>query len=103
MSLRTKRFITILASLLVVMGLALVVTGQVRAQDKKLKLIIVAHGGPGNPFWVTVIKGMNDAAKIFPNVEAQWLSPNNDDVAGMVKYLDDAIAAQPDGLGITSP
>jgi len=86
-----------MAVLAVVFGVLLVGVGQIGAQDQKLKLIIVAHGGPGNPFWVTVIKGMNDAAAIF-GVDAQWLSPNNDDVEGMVKYLDDAVAAQPDGL-----
>jgi len=99
---KTKRFISVLAAMLVVCGLVLTSVGQTQAQDKKLKFIIVAHGGPGNPFWVTVIKGMNDAAKIF-GVDAQWLSPNNDDVPGMAKFLDDAVAAKPDGLGITSP
>lgn len=98
----TKRITRVMAVLAVVFGVLLVGVGQIGAQDQKLKLIIVAHGGPGNPFWVTVIRGMNDAAAIF-GVDAQWLSPNNDDVEGMVKYLDDAVAAQPDGLGITSP
>jgi hypothetical protein len=87
MNSKTRRFISVLAALLVVCGLVLTSVGQTQAQDKKLKFIIVAHGGPGNPFWVTVIKGMNDAAKIF-GVDAQWLSPNNDDVPGMAKYLE---------------
>ncbi len=79
MNSRTKRLISVLASLLVVFGITLGLVGQTNAEAKKLKLVVVAHGGPGNPFWVTVIKGANDAAKIF-GVDFQWLSPNNDDV-----------------------
>jgi len=102
MNKRTKRIITILATLVVVAGIVLSYSGQVNAQAKKLKLIVVAHGGAGNPFWVTVMKGANDAAKLF-GVDFQWLSPNNDDVQGMVKYFDDAVAAKPDGVGFTAP
>lgn len=97
-----KRITSVLSVTTVILGILLATVGQISAQDKKLKLIIVAHGGPGNPFWVTVMKGAQDAADLF-GVDYQWLSPNNDDVPGMVKYLDDAVAAQPDGLGITSP
>ncbi len=97
-----KRLISALAVMTVVLGIALMSFGLVGAQDKKLKLIMVSHGGPGNPFWVTVIKGMNDAGATF-GVDVQWLSANTDDVPAMPKYLDDAIAAKPDGVGITSP
>jgi simple sugar transport system substrate-binding protein len=45
---------------------------------------------------------MNDAGAIF-GADVQWLSANVDDIPAMPKYLDDAIAANPDGLGITSP
>jgi len=97
-----KRLISALAVMTVVLGIALMSFGLVGAQDKKLKLIMVSHGGPGNPFWVTVIKGMNDAGATF-GVDVQWLSANTDDIPAMPKYLDDAIAAKPDGVGITSP
>ena len=97
-----KRFISVLAILTVVSGLALMSVSGIKAQDKPLNIIMVSHGGPGNPFWVTVIKGMNDAGKTF-GVNVQWLSANTDDVPSMPKYLDQAIAANPDGLGITSP
>jgi len=76
-------------------------TGAAGAQNQ-LHFILVSHGGPGNPFWVTVIKGMNDAGKTF-GVNVQWLSANTDDIPSMPKYLDQAIAAKPDGIGITSP
>src|SRR5436190_2098527 len=97
-----KRLISTFAILAVVAGIALMSVGQTSAQGKTLNLILVSHGGPGNPFWVTVIKGMNDAGKTF-GVNVQWLSANSDDVPSMPKYLDQASAANPDGLGITSP
>jgi len=102
MHISRKRLTSVLSVLAIVLGVLLVGVGQIGAQDKKLKLIIVAHGGPGNPFWVTVMKGAQDASNLL-GVDYQWLGPNNDDVPGMVKYLDDAVAAQPDGLGVTSP
>src|SRR5262249_40589452 len=98
---RNKRLITILATLLVVVGMVLSYTGQVNAQAKKFKIIMVAHGAEGNPFWVVVIKGAADAAKIF-GVDEQWIGEDKGDVvAALPKSLDTAIAANPDGLGIT--
>lgn len=99
---KTRRFISVVASLLVVMGLVLTVSGQAQAQEKKQKFILVSHGGPGNAFWIAVIKGMNDAGKIF-NVDVQWLGDPVDSIPDMPKYLEQAIAANPDGLGITAP
>ena len=46
-----KRIISGLAVMTVVLGIALMSFGLVGAQDKKLKIIMVSHGGPGNPFW----------------------------------------------------
>jgi simple sugar transport system substrate-binding protein len=101
MNARTKRFISVFATLLVVMGLVLTVNGQVQAQARQ-KFVLVSHGGPGNAFWITVIKGMEDAGKIF-NVDVQWLGDPVDSIPDMPKYLEQAIAANPDGLGITAP
>lgn len=62
----------------------------------------VTHGGPGNPFWNVVIKGMEDAAARY-GVEVQWLSNPTFSIADMADFLDDAIARKVDGLGITCP
>jgi len=98
---RLKRFVTIFATLLVVAGIVLTATGAAQAQDKKLKIILVAHGAGGNPFWVVVMKGAADAAKIF-DVDQQWIGKDvADTVAALPQSLDEAIAAKPDGLGIT--
>src|SRR5574338_852002 len=98
---KTRRLISVIATLVVVMGLVLTVSGQAQAQDKKLKIILVAHGAAGNPFWKVVMKGAEDAAKLF-NVDYQWIGKDEGDtVANLVGSLDAAVAANPDGLGIT--
>jgi len=68
----------------------------------KYKFAFVAHGGPGNPFWNVVIKGMEDAATRY-DVDVQWLSNPTFSIADMPNFLDDAIANQVDGIGITCP
>jgi simple sugar transport system substrate-binding protein len=66
------------------------------------RFAFVTHGGPGNPFWNVVIRGMNDAAARY-GVEVQWLSNPTFSIADMADFLDDAMARQVDGLGITCP
>ncbi|NKB68409.1 MAG: substrate-binding domain-containing protein [Candidatus Latescibacteria bacterium] len=66
------------------------------------KFAFVTHGGPGNPFWNVVIKGMEDAAQRY-DVEAQWLSNPTFSIEDMAAFLDDAIAQKVDGIGITCP
>ncbi len=68
----------------------------------KYKFAFVTHGGPGNPFWNVVIKGMEDAATRY-DVDVQWLSNPSFSISDMPNFLDDAIANQVDGLGITCP
>lgn len=62
----------------------------------------VTHGGPGNPFWNVVIKGMEDAGKRY-DIDVQWLSNPTFSIEDMANFLDDAIASDVDGLGITCP
>ena len=68
----------------------------------KYKFAFVTHGGPGNPFWNVVIKGMEDAAKRY-DVDVQWLSNPTFSISDMANFLDDAIANQVNGIGITCP
>ena len=68
----------------------------------KYRFAFVTHGGPGNPFWNVVIKGMEDAAARY-EVEVQWLSNPTFSIADMANFLDDAIARKVDGLGVTCP
>lgn len=68
----------------------------------KYKFAFVTHGGPGNPFWNVVIKGMEDAGKRY-DVDVQWLSNPTFSISDMANFLDDAIANQVNGIGITCP
>ena len=66
------------------------------------KFAFVTHGGPGNPFWNVVIRGMEDAAVRY-DVDVQWLSNPTFSIEDMPNFLDDAMAKQVDGIGITCP
>lgn len=78
----------------------LVMSASVSAQ--KYRFTFVTHGGPGNPFWNVVIKGMEDAGKRY-DVGVQWLSNPTFSIADMPNFLEDAIAGGADGIGITCP
>jgi simple sugar transport system substrate-binding protein len=61
----------------------------------------VSHGGPGDPYWVAFINGVNDAEKAL-NVKIVYVYPQKQgDVNELIKQLNSAIAAKPDGIGIT--
>ena len=70
--------------------------------QERYKFAFVTHGGPGNPFWNVVIKGMEDAAERY-GVDVQWLSNPTFSIEDMTDFLDDAIANKVDGIGITCP
>ena len=70
--------------------------------QERYKFAFVTHGGPGNPFWNVVIKGMEDAARRY-DVDVQWLSNPTFSIADMPNFLDDAIANKVNGIGITCP
>jgi simple sugar transport system substrate-binding protein len=61
----------------------------------------VSHGGPGDAYWQPFINGVNDAAKSL-NVRIVYVYPQKQgDVNELIKQLNSAIAAKPDGIGIT--
>jgi simple sugar transport system substrate-binding protein len=61
----------------------------------------VSHGGPGDPYWQAFINGVNDASKAF-NVKIVYVYPQKQgDVNELIKQLNSAIAAKPDGIGVT--
>src|SRR5690606_36527548 len=94
-----KKFLPVAVLLL---GVLVVGLGVVGAQDDGLTFAMVSHGGVGNPFWIVVIKGMEDACALL-DAECQWLSDPVDNVNDMAGYWDDALALNPDGIGTTSP
>lgn len=61
---------------------------------------LVSHGGPADPFWAVVMKGMNDAAEKY-GVNATYLGPVKYSIQTFVNNLNAAIAAKPDGIIVT--
>jgi simple sugar transport system substrate-binding protein len=76
--------------------------GATSASAGKYQFTFVTHGGPGNPFWNVVIKGMEDAGRRY-DVDVQWLSNPTFSIQDMPDFLEDAIAGGVDGIGITCP
>lgn len=67
---------------------------------------VVSHGGPGDPFWGVVIKGMQDAAAMLTSgtgdvIKATYLGPAVYSVTELVNMLNSAIAARPNGIVCT--
>ena len=60
----------------------------------------VSHGGPSDPFWVTVIKGAKNAAQQY-GVKVTYLAPTVYSLNTFLNDLDNAIASKPDGLIVT--
>lgn len=87
--------------LLLAIGTMIASIGGVGAQDQ-LVFSMVSHGGVGNPFWIVVIKGMEDACTLL-EADCAWLADPVDNVDDMAGYWDDALARDNDGVGTTVP
>lgn len=92
----------VLPVMLLIVGILVATMAPVGAQDTQLKFRMVSHGGVGNPFWIVVIKGMDDACAIL-EADCEWLADPVDSVDDMAGYWDDALAANPMGIGTTVP
>ena len=97
-----KKLMHIVPAVLIVLGILLASFGGTVAQDDQLVFSMVSHGGVGNPFWIVVIKGMEDACALL-DADCEWLADPVDNVDDMAGYWDDALARQNDGIGTTVP
>ena len=97
-----NKFVRLIPVLLLICGILIASYGSAGAQEERLQFYLIAHGGPGNSFWVTVIKGMEDAAA-FLDVDATWLGADTASNEAMVGFWDDALAAEAAGIGTTEP
>lgn len=61
---------------------------------------VVSHGGPADPFWGVVMKGVKDAAAKF-GVEAIYLGPEKFSLKEFIDLVNSAIVKKPDGLVVT--
>jgi len=93
-----KRLVPVL---LLVAAILVTAIAPVGAQDAVV-LRMVSHGGVGNPFWIVVIKGMDDACSLL-DANCEWLADPVDNVDDMAGYWDSALAANPAGVGTTVP
>ncbi len=96
-----RKLLRTIPVLLLVLGVMMAAIGGVGAQDQ-LVFSMVSHGGIGNPFWVVVIKGMQDACALL-DADCSWLSDPVDNIDDMAGYWDDALARNNDGIGTTVP
>jgi len=97
-----KKLLRLVPVILIIMGVVLASFGGATAQDDQLVFSIVSHGGVGNPFWITVIKGMDDACALL-SADCEWLSDPVDNIDDMAGYWDAALARENDGIGTTVP
>ena len=97
-----SKIVRLVPVLLLIVGILIASFGTTGAQEERLQFFLIAHGGPGNSFWVTVMKGMDDAAA-FLDVDADWLGADTASNEAMVGFWDDALAAAPAGIGTTEP
>ena len=66
-----------------------------------LDLILIQHAlCAWDAFWCVVERGIDDAAKAM-NVNVTVLGPDEFDLAKVAALIDQAVAAQPDGIGLT--
>ncbi|MGQ9472569.1 MAG: sugar ABC transporter substrate-binding protein [Candidatus Caldatribacteriaceae bacterium] len=78
------------------------------ALGKTYKFYVVSHGGPGDPFWGVVMKGVEEAAAFINKgnpdgdvVEATYQGPAKYSIEELVNMLNSAIATKPDGIAVT--
>jgi simple sugar transport system substrate-binding protein len=74
--------------------------GKTTQPDKPVKLIMVQHAMCAyDPYWCVVEKGMVEAAAQM-GVEVTILGPDKFDLEKTAALIDQAVAAQPDGIGL---
>lgn len=74
--------------------------GKTAQPDKPVKLLMVQHAMCAyDPYWCVVEKGMVDAAAQM-GVEVTILGPDKFDLEKTAALIDQAVASQPDGIGL---
>src|SRR4030042_2083766 len=94
--------VRLLVALMLFVGLVFAFSvPQIQAKDV-YNFYLISHGGPGDPFWSIVIKGMKDMEKqLAGKVKATYLGPQKHSIEILLDFLDTALASNPDGIGIT--
>src|SRR3972149_344102 len=75
-------------------------TARLPAAPQQLSFFVIAHTGPGDPFWAVVNKGVNDAGKVL-GVKAVFQGPASRDIPAQVNMARAAISARAAGIAIS--
>ncbi|MBA7565969.1 sugar ABC transporter substrate-binding protein [Candidatus Atribacteria bacterium 1244-E10-H5-B2] len=94
-----------LTFLVVFLSLVIFLSGVV-VEAKTYNYYVVSHGGPGDPFWGVVMKGMKEGAEAITKgtddtINAIYAGPAKYSVEELVNMLNSAIATKPDGIVVT--
>ncbi len=100
-----KKILTVLLALGLIFSLSVGVFASgkkeaLKPSGKRMKFYVVTHGGPADPFWGVVMRGAEDAGKMF-NCDVTYLGPEKFSIQKLVDMVETAIAAKPDGLVVT--
>jgi simple sugar transport system substrate-binding protein len=68
----------------------------------EVRIAIVTHGQASDPFWVTVRRGIEDAARQL-NVAIDYRAPDTFNLERMRRLIDRAVDERPDGIVVTIP
>jgi simple sugar transport system substrate-binding protein len=91
----------VLAAVLTVALVAtLTYTVRLPAATPQLSFFVIAHTGPGDPFWAVVNKGVGDAGKML-GVRAVFQGPPQRDIPAQVNMARAAINARAAGIAIS--
>jgi simple sugar transport system substrate-binding protein len=93
---------------IVVSGDAAITTRDVPDPDARgvriarARIVFVTHGQASDPFWAIVKKGLDDAGRETA-VAVSYRAPDRTSIERMRRFLDEAIADNPDGLVVSLP
>jgi simple sugar transport system substrate-binding protein len=70
------------------------------SRAKNRRVVFVADNPPSDPFWGTIQRGAQDAAKLF-NIELDYqFSPEGADINGFNDLIGTAVASKPAGMAV---
>ncbi len=72
------------------------------AERGDIRIVMVTHGPPADPFWSIVKNGADQAAADL-GIDFEYRSPEAYDVVEIQRLLEAAIASEPDGLAVSIP
>jgi simple sugar transport system substrate-binding protein len=67
-----------------------------------LRIVMVTHGQPADPFWSVVSNGARDAANDL-GLKLEYQAPRSFDMVEMSNLIDAAVASRPNGLIVSIP